>query len=209
MVVNWVRVSRKAEQAEATRTALLKAARDLFSQRGFAETPTEEIVQRAGVTRGALYHHFTSKEDLLSALVMEIGEGLAHKVAHAAKQQPDAWQGFIAGCETFLDACLDPAVQRILILDAPAALGGDAMRDIDERCWLGVTRMGLEHAIEGGFIEPQPVDTLARIMMGALYEGAKHIARSPDHKAARIEVGAVLRRFAEGFRLQQHVEQTR
>ncbi len=203
--MTWVRVraTKKAEQAEATRTALLKVARDLFTKRGFADTPTEEIVQRAGVTRGALYHHFASKEDLLRALVMQIGEELAQKVAEAALQQPDAWAGFIAGCETFLDACLDPTVQRIVILDAPASLGSDAMRELDERCWLAVTRMGLEHAIEGGFIEPQPVDTLARIMMGALYEGALHIARSPDHERARAEVGAVLRRFAEGFRLAQ------
>jgi AcrR family transcriptional regulator len=194
--LGWVRVkSRKVEQAEATRAELLKVARELFTEKGFADTPTEELVQRAGVTRGALYHHFASKEDLFRALVMEIGRDLTERIHDAAMNKPTVLEGFIAGCEVFLDACLDPSVQRILVIDAPAVLGADEMREIDERCWLSVMKIGLAKAIDAGEIVAQPVETLARVMLGAMYEGALHIARAEDHRAAREEVGGILRRF--------------
>ncbi|MFN2614287.1 MAG: TetR/AcrR family transcriptional regulator [Actinomycetota bacterium] len=187
--------SRKVEQAEATRTELLRVARELFTSEGFAETSTEELVQRAGVTRGALYHHFASKEELLRDLVMEIGEDLTQKIHVAATNRATVLEGFIAGCEVFLDACLDPSVQRILIIEAPAVLGADEMRQIDERCWLSVMKVGIAKAIDAGEIVAQPVETLARVMLGAMYEGALHIARADDHVAARQEVGTILRRF--------------
>src|SRR3982750_1415055 len=109
----------KAEQSELTQGALLTAARELFTEKGYAATATEEIVQQAGVTRGALYHHFRDKEELFQAVFEEAERGLVETVRTAADSaQTDPWQGFLVGCQAFLDACLEPAVQRIVLLDA-------------------------------------------------------------------------------------------
>lgn len=192
--------TRKAEQAEATRAALLSTARALFTERGFADTPTEEIVRRAGVTRGALYHHFQSKEDLFRALVEEVETEITHKIAETFMRQPDTWDGIVVGCEMFLDACLDPGVQRILIVDAPAVLGPEVQREIEEKYGLAITRHALQRAIDEGLVDPQPPDILARIVLGALREGALHIARAADPVAVRNDVGVVVRRLLEGLR---------
>src|SRR2546425_8861585 len=114
--------NRKAEQSQATRAALLRVARDLFGERGYSGASREEIVARAGVTRGALQYHFGRKEDLFRAVLDEEERALAVKIASAALAYDDAWQRLKAGCQAFLDACLDPAMQRIVLLDAPSVV---------------------------------------------------------------------------------------
>src|SRR5579864_2130574 len=115
--------SRQEENSAATRSALLKVARKLFAERGYAETATEEVVRRARVTRGALYHHFRDKQDLFKAVLREEQMKLAASIKAVAARQADPWRSLIAGCHAFLDACLDPAMQQILLTDAPAVLG--------------------------------------------------------------------------------------
>src|ERR1051325_3838492 len=102
--------SRKAEQSEATRAALVGAARELFAEHGYAGVATEQIVQRAGVTRGALYHHFADKEDLLRAVLHELNRELAEASAAAAIKQKDQWKQILAAVNAFLDRCTDPAI---------------------------------------------------------------------------------------------------
>jgi AcrR family transcriptional regulator len=192
---------RKAEQSKATRNALLKAARKLFTDRGFADTATEEVVRRARVTRGALYHHFRDKLDLFKAVLDAEEQKLVGEIAQASMQETGAWERLEAGCNAFLDACLDPAMNRIVLVDAPSVLGRDAWREMDEKYALSMTVAVLQSVIDAGLIEPQPVETLAHIVMGALNEAAMLIAHAPDKAAARIEVGASVARLMRGLRI--------
>src|SRR5438093_5398097 len=123
--------TRKAEQSEATRGALLAAARALFTEPGYAAVATEEIVQRAGVTRGALYHHFDGKRELFKAVFEQLEQETAEKIAAAALVESDPWRQQITATEVFLDCCLDPAVQRIALVDAPSVLGLETWREIE------------------------------------------------------------------------------
>lgn len=192
--------SRKAEQSGQTRAALLAAARKLFTDRGFADTPTEEIVQRAGVTRGALYHHFRDKEDLFRAVHEEVERDLVQKIGVVVLSQQDPWKRLEAGSQAFLDACLEPAVHRIALLEAPTVLGWEAWREIESRYGLGLIQQGLEAAMDAGVIETQAVPPLAHMLLGALTEAGLLLARSPDPGAARAEIGATVERLLNGLR---------
>ena len=195
--------SRKKEQTEATRHALLKVARKLFTDRGYANTATEEVVRRARVTRGALYHHFRDKRDLFTAVLHEEEARLAREIAVIALVQPDPWSQLIAGNRAFLDACLDPAVQQIVLIDAPAVLGWAGFREIDEGYFLGATKNTLERAMDAGLIARQPVDPLAHIIFGATHEAAMHIAHAKDGAAARDSAGAAIIGLLSGLRLSE------
>src|SRR5689334_23813839 len=111
----------KAEQREATTAALIAAARELFAERGYAGVGTEEIVQRAGVTRGALYHHFKGgKEDLFRAVLVQVSAETTARVLAAANAATDPWSELVCGIEAFLDASAIPEVQRIVLVDGPS-----------------------------------------------------------------------------------------
>jgi len=190
----------KAEQSELTQGALLQAAREIFTAKGYAATATEEIVQRAGVTRGALYHHFRDKEELFQAVFEAAERELVEKVRAAiGSAQLGSWEGLSVGCQAFLDACLEPAVQRIILLDAPSVLGWETWRRIDAEYGLGLVRHGLQAAMEAGDVDPLPVEPLAHMLLGALNEAALLIARAEGVQSARAEVGAVVDRLLKGL----------
>lgn len=191
----------KAQRSEATRGALVAAARELFAARGYAGVATEEIVRRAGVTRGALYHHFSGKDDLLRAVLHELARELAEASAAAAVTESDQWRQILAAVEAFLDACTDPAVQRIMMIDAPSVLGWEEWREIDTQYGLGLVKASLQAAMESGLIAEQPVDPLAHLLVGALDEAAMYIARADDVGAARREMGTSVERMLAGLRI--------
>ena len=193
--------NRKAEQSAATRNALLDAARSLFGERGFAAVSTEEIVQAAGVTRGALYHHFKDKQDLFTAVVERVEQEILERVAAAALAEPDVWEQQRVAVGAFLDGCLDPAVQRVILTDAPSVLGLAAWREIEARYGLALVRAGLQNVMDAGLIERQPLEPLAHMLLGAMAEGGLLIARSDDPQVARREVGDSLDRILRGLRV--------
>ncbi len=192
--------SRQARNAEATRAALLRVARKLFTERGYGETPTEEVVRRARVTRGALYHHFRDKQDLFKAVLHEEQMKLAASIKTVTARQSDPWRALIAGCHAFLDACLDPAVQQILLLDAPAVLGWEGCHEADAMYYLEGVKALIQAAIDQRIIAPQPVDALARLILGALNEAAMLIAHADDEQAARRDVSEVMDKLLGGIR---------
>ena len=175
--------------------------RELFTERGYAAVATEEIVQRAGVTRGALYHHFKDKRALFRAVVDELEQASVERIAGSALEQPDPWQMQLTALNAYLDGCLDPAVQRILLVDAPSVLGAEEWREIEAIYGLALVRMGLEAVMEAGLIERQPVEPLAHLMLGALAEAGLMIARADDQPRARKEVGESVERLLEGLRV--------
>src|SRR5260370_1968131 len=125
--------NRQIERSAATRQALLRVSRRLFAKSGYGGTATEEIVRQARVTRGALYHHFRDKQDLFLAVLDEEQKRLAARAAAAAAAEPDPWRAMIAGTNSFLDACLDPAVQQIVLIHAPPVFVRAPWRGTDPR----------------------------------------------------------------------------
>jgi AcrR family transcriptional regulator len=190
----------QAERSEATRAALIATARRLFADRGYAGVATEELVRAAGVTRGALYHHFEGKAELFGAVFEQIEAELAERLATESLAKEDPWEGLLAGLGMFLDVCVEPEVQRIALLDAPSVLGWDAWREVEERHGLGLIRLALQNLIDQEAIEPQPVEPLAHAILGTLIEAGLYVARADQVDVARAEMGTVLRRMLEGLR---------
>jgi AcrR family transcriptional regulator len=177
----------------------MAAARPLFAERGYAGVGTEEVVRAAGLTRGALYHQFGGKRQLFEAVYEQIEHELAERIGSEALAAADPLQAMQIGIEMFLDACLEPEVQRILLLDAPAVLGWERWREIGAEAGLGLIEATLQAAIDAGTIKAQHVKPLAHVVMGALDEAAMVVARAEDPAATRIEVAAALRSLLEGL----------
>jgi AcrR family transcriptional regulator len=188
-------------RSEATRQRLVAAARMLFAERGYAGVATEEIVQAAGVTRGALYHQFRDKADLFAAVAESVHAEIAHQITAGAQADgsTDPMVTLQAGMRRFLEVCADPAVERIILVDAPAVLGWQAWRELAERYGLGLLQYALQVAIDAGAIGPQPVVPLAHVLIGALSECAMYVARAQDPPAARQQCTAILQQLLRGL----------
>jgi AcrR family transcriptional regulator len=171
----------KAEQREATTRALVLEARKQFASRGYASVSLAEIVEAAGVTKGALYHHFSGKEHLFRAVLREVQQEVAGRIANAATEE-DAWSQLVAGCEMFLRASTEPGIQQIMLIDAPAVLGWGAWREIDASTSMQQLEHVLTELIHEGVIEQQPVTPLAHLLSGAMNEAALWLAQSDDRE---------------------------
>ena len=194
-------MSRQAARSEATRGRLIAAGRDLFAKRGYAGAGTEQIVKRARVTRGALYHHFADKRDLFRAVVEALEVELVERIAAAlASESPDdPIESMKLAVRTFLDSALDPGRARITLIEAPSVLGWAEWREIDARYGLGLASAALEAAMAAGRIPRQPVAPLAGIFVAALGEAGIIVATADDPGAARAEVEAALELLIDGM----------
>jgi AcrR family transcriptional regulator len=190
----------RAQQAADTRAQLIQAGRELFAERGYAGVGTEEIVARAGVTRGALYHHFEDKKDLFRAVHEELERDLAASLGEQIAGVEDPWEALVRGVRGFLDASTDPALMRIALVDAPVVLGWQEWREIDARYSLGLVSFGLQNAMDRGLFRRQEVRPLAHLLLGSITEAAMMIAYAPDHEAARREVEGPLLALLEGLK---------
>jgi AcrR family transcriptional regulator len=190
----------QVERTEATRAALIAAGRELFGERGYGAVGTEEIVARAGVTRGALYHQFADKRDLFRAVVVALEEDVIGRVAiRAAAGASGAGEVLRRAMSAWLDVCDDPVVHRIMLLDAPGVLGWEEWRAIGERFGLGTTMALLQAAMDEGVIARQPARPLAHVVIGALDEAALYVSRAEDRATARAEMDGVLERLVIGL----------
>jgi AcrR family transcriptional regulator len=189
------------ERSASTRAALVTAARRLFAERGYADVGTEEIVQEAGLTRGALYHHFADKTELFAATFEAVEVETNERIADAvfASRTEDPLVAMKAGAGAFFDVCAEPRMARIMLLDAPAVLGWQRWSAISNEHNVGLVHALLENAIAAGRIPVQPVRPLAHTLIGALREAALFLVRADDHATARAEVGAVMDRLIAGL----------
>ncbi|MEQ9635530.1 MAG: TetR/AcrR family transcriptional regulator [Devosia marina] len=165
---------RQEDRRAATRRALVAAARTLFAKKGYAATSTPEIVKAAGVTRGALYHHFADKQALFAAVVEEEHAVLAltiHQAAEGGEDEPGPVKALIRGGDGFLAAMQDEGRRRMLIVDAPAVLGRAAVDEIDGRHGLRTLVEGVDAAIEAGAIKELPSLPLAHLL-SAMFDRA-------------------------------------
>jgi AcrR family transcriptional regulator len=190
----------QAERSEATRAALIRAGRELFGERGYGSVGTEEIVARANVTRGALYHQFADKRDLFRAVVEDLEQDVIGRLDATAASAATIDEALAATIGGWLEICEEPEVQRIMLLDAPGVLGWEEWREIGLRYGLGATMALLESAMDQGAIARQPVRPLAHVVVGALDEAALYVARAADRATARAEMDEVLARLFSGLR---------
>ncbi|GAA3615290.1 TetR/AcrR family transcriptional regulator [Nonomuraea rosea] len=171
------------ERTRATTGALVAAARELFISDGFSATSLDAICARAGVTRGAFYHHFSNKEQIFREVYAADQKELAVVVRQAFQARRDPWDGMSAGCRALLEASLEPAVRQITLVEAPGALDWAAMRDIQAGCKEQMRR-GLAIAVEAGCIPDRPLGPATSLLYGGICESALDIARATDQRAA-------------------------
>ena len=185
----------KQEQGAETRARLVAVARRLFGELGYAATTTERILEAAGVTRGALYHHFGDKADLMRAVVDEAYGDLNERVIAVGAAARDRWAGVVAGCDAFLRLVDDPALVRIVFVDGPAALGAAAWDEIDHRHGLASLRIALEEAMAVGALAEQPAEPLAALLNGAINGAMFWVLRQRDPRRALTQARSSLRRL--------------
>jgi AcrR family transcriptional regulator len=186
----------QAERLANTRAALLKAAKTVFSEQGYEAASTEEIVRRAKVTRGALYHHFEDKRALFDAVASEVARDIAARIDKVTPMD-EPLQALIVGTGAFLDACLDPAVRRIYLIDAPAVLGWHRWREIDAPHGVRSLREGVTAMLAQRSDDALAVEPTTFLLAGAFNEAALWIAEAKDEKAARRAMDRALAALIE------------
>jgi AcrR family transcriptional regulator len=191
---------RRAERGSATRAALVWAARELFSERGYGAVGTTEVVERAGVTRGALYHHFRDKRELFRAVYEETERELVETTAAEMSAIDDPWDLLVRGTQSFFDACTDPSTMQIGLVDGPAVLGWQEWREVGSRYALGLVTFALQNAMDAGVLRRTDVKPLAHLVFGALGEAAMLMANADDRQQARREAEAAVLVLLEGLR---------
>ena len=177
-------MNRNVERGKATRAHLIDVATRLFAEHGYDGTSTEAVLADSGVSRGSLYHHFPGKEALFWAVLEGIAARVGQQIADAERDAPDPVARLRAGCLAWIRLADDPVVQQTVLIDAPAVLGWQRWRELDEQASLGEFRAALAYAAETGRVEVRHVDTFAHIVMAAVNEVAMMIARADDPAAA-------------------------
>lgn len=192
----------QAERTAKTRLALRDAARALFAEHGYAAVGTQMIVDAAGVSRGALYHQFGDKAALFAAVFDDVEAQVIGQSAEAiAGADPaDPLGALIIGFDDFIARMADPAVNRIILIDAPAVLGWEQWRQRGEQYAFASIEAALTHAIELGQLRDQPVRPLAHLVLGAVDELALYISRADDAQQARRETRDVVEQLINALR---------
>ena len=176
----------QADRSETTRVALIGAAAKLFATKGFRATSTEEIVAEAGVTRGALYHHYRDKSDLFLAVHQALQQEKSARIS-AAMAEPDVIAAVAAGIGAYLEACRDPVFQRICHIEAPSVLGYERWRQLATENSLGLIEAGMRRALDAGLIEGRSANVLAHVVHGAIMEAGILVSDNPEVDIKEVE----------------------
>lgn len=189
------------DRSSSTRKLLISAGRQLFAERGYAEVSADEISAAAGLTRGALYHHYGGKEELFAAVFEDLEREVAAEIGAvlAGPQAAVSAAGPPAAIARFLDLCVRPDVIRIALTDAPAVLGWERWRKIESAHGLGLVADALQTAVDAGLVIAVPVRTLAQLVLSAVIEAALLIAHSPEPRQARAEADQALAALLNGL----------
>ena len=187
----------QAERTKATRGRLIATARRLFANKGFAGTSTEEILGAAAVSRGALYHHFPSKTDLFQATFEAVEDEVTARIVEAATSggETDPMKILERGFDAFLDQCVNPEVQRIVMLDGPTVLGLDTWHELDERYAFGTLKTVLTLAADSGRIERTAVEPLSHLLLGAIMQAGMVVARADTPAVAKAAMAESFERL--------------
>jgi AcrR family transcriptional regulator len=192
----------QADRRAATQGAILKAARKRFGEDGFQATTMDDIASGARVAKGAVYHHFKTKEAVFEAVFDEVSRDLVAEIDGMSRAEKDVLARIAAGTQHYLAACAKGATGQIILRDGPAVLGWERWREIDAQHFGGKIPRALEVAMERGLIARQPVEPLARLLLGAMTEAAVACAGSSDIKKAGAEYSRAFRSLLEAMRVQ-------
>lgn len=179
----------QADRSRTTRAALITTARRLFAERGYADVSAAEIVTAAGLSRGALYHHYTDKADLFRAVLVQMEVELTAEIeaaAAAGEREGGVAGAMVTSLDAFLSACERDEVVRIMLVDAPAVLGWRAWRAIEAEHGLGMITRMLQGAVDAGLLPPQPIAVLAQLLLSAVIEASLLVADAEDRATARV-----------------------
>lgn len=185
----------QAERSDSTTSMLVAAGIRLFGRDGYAATSIEAVAAEAGVTKGAAYHHFGGKSGLFRAVFVRQEQELAASLSEAAAGAPDSWAGLRAGCHAFLDQSLQQRVRQIILLDGPAILGWDAVREIEYEHTLRLLQQGMRAAAAEGRLTDGDLDIRCRLLFGTLCEAGMLLARTSDSRSALPAVMAEIDRL--------------
>ena len=174
---------KNVQRGQATRQHVVSVATQLFAERGYEATSIDAVLQEAGVSRGSLYHHFPGKEALFEAVLEAVEDRVGAAVISADAGSGDPVEGLRAGCQAWVRLAGDPVVQRILLVDAPAVLGWQRWRDLEERHALGLLRAALQAVADTGRLPPDLVDVFAHVVLAAMNEIALLVAQAPEPAA--------------------------
>jgi AcrR family transcriptional regulator len=196
------RQSRRDEYSATTRRALLDSATKLFAEQGYARTSLDEIAAGARVTKGALYGHFASKQDLFRAVLQELEAATMEHVLRAAADAPTAWDAARTGLDAFLRACCDTVYSRVVMREGPIALPYAEWIAAEELNSYAVVRNMVQALVDSGEVDPVPVETAAHIIHAIIGAAAMLIAAAEpaDQPEAFEQARAVVLRLAEGIR---------
>jgi AcrR family transcriptional regulator len=182
-----------------TRAKLITAARSAFGTIGYAEASMDDFTASAGLTRGALYHHFGDKKGLLQAVIAEIDGEMAVRIDEIASKAPTRWQRFVDECTTYIEMALEPEIQRIMFRDGPAVLGDPAQWPNANACVGSMTDHLTSLQQEGVVVPGVDPETAARLINGASSQAAQRIANSNDPEATSKTVVAAFKQLLEGL----------
>lgn len=170
----------QAERREKTKASIVKAARRIFGERGFAAATMDDIAAGARVAKGAVYHHFATKEAVFEAVFEQVSIDLAADLDRISRTQKDPLAAMAAGAEGYFAACSKGPTGQIILRDGPAVLGWERWREIDAKHFGGKFPRALAAAMEAGVIAKQPIEPLARLLLGAATEAAVAVSAGPD-----------------------------
>ena len=192
--------TRREEYSDATRRALLESAEALFAVHGFQKTSLDEVAAEARLTKGAIYHHFESKQALFEAVLEQLEVEQTAAVSAAIGSPRSAWEGVQAGLSTFLQHCLDPVYQRLCFIEGPEALGFERWWAMGERHEMGLIRAGLDALEADGLLEPDDLELLAQVLFGGVCAAVLAMARADEPDAVRDRTYAIVTRLICGLR---------
>jgi AcrR family transcriptional regulator len=191
----------QAERREKTQTAIVKAAKRIFGERGFATATMDDIAAGARVAKGAVYHHFPTKEALFEAVFDLVSRELVADLDRISRAEKDALAAMAAGTQAYFAACSRGATGQIILRDGPAVLGWERWREIDARHFGGKFPRALTAAMDAGLIARQPVEPLARLLLGAVTEAAVAVSAGPDIGKAGTDYARAFRTLLDALRL--------
>ena len=191
----------QAERRKTTQTAIVKAATRIFGERGFAAATMDEIANGAAVAKGAVYHHFPTKEALFEAVFEQVSLELVSELDRISRVEKDALAAMAAGTQAYFAACSKGSTGQIILRDGPAVLGWERWREIDARHFGGKFPRALAAAMDAGLIARQPVEPLARLLLGAVTEAAVACSAGPDIGKTGTEYARAFRSLLDALRL--------
>lgn len=190
---------KRAAQGRATRGQLIEVATRLFAEHGYEGTSIEAVLSAAGVSRGALYHHFAGKEALFEAVVAAVSDQVTVDLGEAVRGCDDPVDAMLTAALAWIGLAADPVIQRVVLVDAPSVLGWDRWRAMDDGRTLGAMRAMLQAVSDSGSLPAELVEPFSHMILAALDELVLVVARAPDATAAvaqgRMAVEEFLRRL--------------